>query len=199
MSRADELIESYEFLEKNKPFFIKTVDDFMKNVDICINNHDLTALNVLFDKLYSADSSLQRPMTFSSSFYRLESIKNALNEENEHHFDLFWNDVNDSSEILYKYNKTIFMLRRLIYDIPQELKDEAVFFLQNLSPYIILSLFKDSTVLVGKPDLIFITLAKENIQGSRLKTAVAFLRLVTNQNDEIKNLISNLESMAANI
>lgn len=195
MSQTDELIEIYESMEQNKQNYTDVIEEFISDVNTCISSHDLPSLNSLFTKIYSLDDHSKKPFVFSSSVFRIESIKKALTLESGHGTELFWNDVTDCKGMLEKYNKTIFMLRRLNYDLPENYKQDAFLFLRNITPFFISSVFSDKTVLVGKPDYLYITLAMDSIRYKAFDRASVLLKLVHIQNDEIKDLIRKIEIM----
>ena len=195
MPQVNELIELYELIELNKQFFIDTIEEFITNVNTCISSRDLSSLNSLYQRIYTLDEFSKKPFLCSSQAFRIQAIKNALTLEADHGTELFWNDVKDSEELLEKYNKTIFMLRRLNSDLPESYKQEALVFLRNITPFFISSVFRDETVIIGNEDSIYMDLALDGINCHSFKRAATLLKLIHDQNDEIKNLIKDIEAL----
>lgn len=195
MSDKSVSLKLYETLEQNKTAYTIYLNEFFSRIDSCIASHDLPALNSYLNELSEVDDKEKKALTYSSSAYRIWSIKEALIKEYDVNLSIFWDDVSDSTELLDKYNKTIFMIRRLNSALPDEYKQEAHLFLQTVSPYVVNAAFSDPTVKLGKPDYIYITLAMDFIQNRQYNSALILLQFVNNKNNELLNLMDKLKSL----
>ena len=195
MSEKSELLILYEDLEKNKQAYIAYIDDFFSKVDACIASRDLLSLNSLYDELIKSEKKEKPPLIYSSKTFRIQSLKEALNLEKASGLPMFWDDISDLRGLLYKYNKTILMIRRLNSHLPDEYRQEAHSYLKNISPYIVMVSFRDPTVWVGNPDYIYLTLATDCIQDRQFTHALIFLQMVNKKNDEINTLINQLTNL----
>ena len=130
---------------------------------------------------------------------RIDHICNAMLNETKYHFPLFWNRATSIHDLIYKYDKTVFMLRRLIFDLPEVYKTEAIDYLTDLSPFIIKEIYRDATSLVGMENYIYITLAAEHLKTNNSIYALIFLKSTRIKNSDINLLISQLESIVGTI
>ncbi len=199
MPDKSEILELYEAMEQSKESYTIFLNEYFSHIDSLIASHDLPALNSYFNELSGLDTKEKKALIYSSSAFRIRSIKEALIKEYDAKLTMFWDDVSGSNELLDKYNKTIFMIRRLNSALPDEYKQEAHLYLQTVSPYIVNAAFSDPTVRLGKPDYIYITLAMDFIQNERYDPALILLQFVNNKNSELINLIDKIKSLKKRI
>ncbi|SFG24141.1 hypothetical protein [Oribacterium sp. WCC10] len=194
MVELQKILELYEHMEKNKQRYLDTIEKYMNKFDQSIASHDLKSFNNIFIEIANTSTTKETKRIFNSysSFFRLESIKNALNNENTEKINLFWNDVNGVKELLKKYNITIFMIRRLSCNLPDLYKKEAHTYLRSISPYIVNSIINDLTVKAGNENYIYFALATDCIESNNYRNAFIYLSFLKNKTDEVKSLMSTL-------
>lgn len=188
----------YEELGRNKSIYLSFINDFLSRIDASIASHDLNRLNSVFDEFLKLPDKERRPLLYSSSTFRIQAIKKALNMEYNAGFKLFWDDISDVEGLFNKYNKTIFMIRRITSSLPEEYKQEALSYLQTISPYIIYTAFDDPTVRVGKPDYVYISLSMEFMKNHHYHEPLILLQFINEKNSEILQLINQLEYLIRN-
>ncbi len=193
MTELEQMLELYEYMEKNKDEYLSFKENFINKTNLHIKNHDLNGLKTLYNEMSNFTHAKKRLKLGFSECFKIESILNALQQENEHKIVLFWNDVNDFFELIDKYNTTIFMIRRLDSELPETIKKEAHDYLSYISPFIVKAAVNDPTVIIGKPDFTYITLAMDRLQEGNYMYTLLYLRSVSNQNEETQSLISKLE------
>ncbi len=194
MSEKSPELKVYEELEQNKAFYISYINDYLSRIDASIKSHDFNILNSIYDEILKLLGSKRNPLLYTSLTFRILSIIEAMNLEYKSRFKLFWDDVSGIDELFYKYNKTIFMIRRLTYELPEAYKQEAHVYLQTISPYIVNAAFNDSTVQVGNPEYIYISLAMDFIKTRQYRQSLIFLQFINRKNSEVLELIDQLKA-----
>jgi|GEM_PF-5629694 len=198
MVQLNEMIELYEYMELHKHDYLDLRQKFLSKINNYVQNHDLDSLNNLFCDIKDYTQKNKEMLYSYSDIYRIESIKNAINNESHHKFNLFWNDTKSVDELLDKYNRTIFMIRRLDSELPLPLKQEAHDYLRNISPFIVNAAANDPTVIIAKPDFTYITLAMDFLSNNNYIYPLIYLRFINNKNPEIFGLINQLENIQNN-
>lgn len=197
MKSLNQLVQRYEDMEKNKAQYLQYRKHYENLIENNISNHDLCSLDSVIHEFMDLNRKNKKAL-ITSDLNRIEHIKDAIHEEYKHNFPLFWDNIFNIHDLIAKYDKTIFMLRRLLFDLPESYKSESLIFLMDISPFIIEECYKDVTSLVGKEDFIYITLAMEHIKSKNYQTALIFLKNVKNQYNEIKPFILHIESLINN-
>lgn len=194
MTNLDQLVQRYEDMENNKELYLQYRNHYETLIDKCILNHDLSSLGKIIDEFMVLNQKHNKAL-ITSDLNRIQHINDALLKEADHDFTLFWEDCFSICELINKYNKTIFMVRRLLFDLPELYKSESREYLSGISPFIIKECYKDVTSLVGMEDFIHITLAMEHLKASHYRIALAFLNNVVNHSKEVNALILQIESL----
>ncbi len=194
MATLEQLIEKYEDLEKNGKLYIQYRKQYEALIEKCILEHDLDSLQKHIRE-FMALNKHHNKILITTELNRMEHICNAMVNETKYNIPLFWTTETSLHGLMYKYDKAVFMLRRLIFDLPEVYKTEAVDYLTGLSPFIVKEIFRDATSLVGMEDYIYITLATEHLRTNNAIYALIYLKSTKSKNKEINSLISQLESI----
>ncbi|ETP71830.1 hypothetical protein UYO_2219 [Lachnospiraceae bacterium JC7] len=197
MVKKSDVLIMYETMEENIEAYQAVIDDFLSKLSSCVASHDLMALNHIYSELFKMndDGTIPPALLYLSSTFRMQSIKSALNDEDEKGIDLFWNDVSDIDSLMNKYKTTFFMLRRFNSELPEDLKKEASSYLAHISPFVIKAAFDDPTVYIGKPDYIFMTAAMNYLKTGNNRYALWALNFIQNKTGNTLSLISKLEAL----
>lgn len=196
MDALEHLVQTYEKLEKNKEVILKYRSDYETSINECIRCHDLNSFEKKLNEFFDLDKQHDHSL-ITTELLRLDYIKDALLKEYSNGFNLFWEDTDNVKDLLKKYNKTIFMLRRLTFDLPDAYKRESFDHLIKMTPFILQTIYEDLTSPVFMKDYVFISLAMEHIKSKEYKYSVYYLRMVDHKNEEINKLISQLQSLTS--
>ncbi len=196
MDITKQSVEKYEDIEKNGTLYIQLRTDYENLIDNCIKIHDLISLQKYIREFMELNKKYNKAL-ITTELNRMEHICNAMHNESIYHLPLFWDTKINMRELIDKYDKTIFMLRRLIFELPEIYKTEALNYLTNISPFIVKEIYRDATTIIGMEDYIFFTLAKEHLTINNKLYALLFLKNMSNKNDKTKSLISQLESITS--
>ena len=143
----------------------------------CISDHDLEGLDGIMNEYYNLNIKLNNEI-LTSDFMKINRIIEALYKERMAGFTLFWDDINNFDELVNKYNKTVLMIRRLMFDLQENFKTEALDFLGNISPFIVKATYEDTTNILGMEERTYLSLAKNSLKKSKQEYATIYLELV---------------------
>ncbi|SEA43360.1 hypothetical protein SAMN05216349_11260 [Oribacterium sp. KHPX15] len=196
MDTLENLVQTYEKLEKNKDVILKYRSDYETSINECIRCHDLNSFEKILNEFFDLDKQYDHSL-ITTELLRLDFIKDALLKECSNGFRLFWEDVDNVNDLISNYNKTIFMLRRLTFDLPEVYKRESFDHLIKVTPFILQTIYEDISSPVFMKDYVFISLAMEHLKLKSYRFSINYLRLVYHKNDEINKLISQLQSLTS--
>ena len=172
-----ELISYYESLEKNKGVYLDYIEQYKSRMNDCISDHDLEGLDGIMNEYYNLNIKLNNEI-LTSDFMKINRIIEALYKERMTGFTLFWDDINNFDELVNKYNKTVLMIRRLMFDLQENFKTEALDFLGNISPFIVKATYEDTTNILGMEERTYLSLAKNSLKKSKQEYATIYLEFV---------------------
>ena len=172
-----ELISYYESLEKNKGVYLDYIEQYKSRMNDCISDHDLEGLDGIMNEYYNLNIKLNNEI-LTSDFMKINRIIEALYKERMIGFTLFWDDINNFDELVNKYNKTVLMIRRLLFDLQENFKTEALDFLGNISPFIVKATYEDTTNILGMEERTYLSLAKNSLKKSKQEYATIYLEFV---------------------
>ena len=198
MDTLEQLIEKYEDIEKNGALYIKYRKQYEFLLEKSILEHDLDSLQKHILEFMALNKKYDKNL-ITTELNRMDHICNAMLKEKKYSFPLFWNTETSLQGLMYKYDNAVFMLRRLLFDLPDIYKTEAIDYLIRLSPFIISEIYRDATSIVGMKDYIYITLSTEHLRLNNALYALIYLKKTNSKNNEINSLISQLESITDTI
>lgn len=198
MATLEQLVNRYEDMEINKDLYLGHRNYYESLIDDCIKNHDLDSLNRYINEFMELNQKHNLAL-ITANLNRIDHINMALHNESAYDFPMFWEDTSCIRDLINKYDKTIFMIRRLTFNLPDLYKSEALKYLKDISPFIIREIYNDETTLVGKEDFIYLTLAMEHIKSQDLYCALIFLENTKNKNDQVRSFILQLKTKLTDI
>lgn len=170
----DEFVGVCESLESNKDKYLAYIENYRSRMNESIMNHNLEDLDNIMDEYYDMNNK-QSNNLLTADFIKINQIIKALYNEKRFGFKLFWDDVDGFDKLIEKYCKTALMLRRLIFDLQIDFKNEALDYLANVSPFIVKTAYQDETNLLGMEGEVYITLAKNSLKYSKPEHATIYM------------------------
>ncbi|WP_031549349.1 hypothetical protein [Oribacterium sp. FC2011] len=161
----DEFVGLCESLESNKDKYLAYIEHYKSRMNESIKNHNLEDLDNIMDEYYDLNEKHSNNL-LTADFIKINQIIKALYNERRFGFMLFWDDVDGFDSLIEKYCKIALMLRRLVFDIQIQFKNNALDYLATVSPFIIKTAYEDSTNLLGMEGNVYITLAKNSLKLS---------------------------------
>ena len=134
-----QFINTLETLETNKAYYLGLIKKYKRDINNSIFNHNLEEFELCISEYFDLNSKLEDHLLISD-FLKINHIRFALLNEKHNSFSLFWDDVYGYDELLGKYRKTILMLRRLLFDLPDDYKKQTYDFLAD-NMYCLMSAF----------------------------------------------------------
>ncbi|MBP3804758.1 MAG: hypothetical protein J6I76_12855 [Oribacterium sp.] len=171
-----QFIHTCESLETNKDHYLGYIENYKRLLNTSIYSHNLEDFELFTDEYFNLNSKLEDHL-LTSEFLKINQIKFALLNEKTYAFPLFWDDVYAYDELIRKYNKTVLMLRRLLFDLPDIFKDQTYDFLACISPFIIKAAYDDPTNILGMEKHIYVILAKECLIRQKYNHSSLYLEL----------------------
>lgn len=138
--QLEKLDKDLTAIERSKGHSLTVIESICSSLDSYVLHPSIDVLNTILN-YYSDTKFIQ-----TAESRRLYVICNILKTELENNSaSIFSSNLNNALELYDRYIHSIFMMRRLLLDVPYELKNEAEDYLTDidLSPYAYISLLSN--------------------------------------------------------